>query len=601
MKRLCAFTAGHAPSWTALGLRALSLAALSAMALGLMALGVVIVVAGCSVPSEESVDEMLAKHATNPPVHGGTLNLGTVYVTLSALSWDTADWSWKQNHDTGGSYEQLFAADLDQRVGKGGAYPFRTEAWLPFEAMRGELAEHWEWEDPLTLVVTLRRGVMFSDKPGVMAARELDAHDVVFTYQRQKASPRKIANYFKHIDSVTAREDHVVVFSMSEYNAEWAYRFGYGYYSAIVPRELGDVDARDWRNVAGSGPFELERYIEGNLQHYSANPNYWDRESLDGTDYKIPFVDNVRYRVIKDEATYFTALRTAKIDILEPIRWLGVDYLKRSTPELRWSRWESGIGSFIVMRLDEKPFDDIRVRRALNLAINQQAIVDEFYGGNAEIMGYPMHTEFEGYYEPLEAMRPSVQELFGYDPDKARQLLAEAGYPDGFTFTMQMSTANPDQVDLAPLLVSYLADIGVTMKVEPMEYSAYLSTMTTRKHKSGYFLASGHTNPTTSLRKNFQTGQLWNASQYSNPEFDRRIEVLLGTRSEDERKRMVREMTQDILDEAPYVWLPTQYLYTAWWPWVKNYDGELRAGAVRPWPIYARIWIDQELKQEMGF
>ena len=71
---------------------------------------------------------------------------------------------------------------------------------------------------------------------------------------------------------------------------------------------------------------------------------------------------------------------------------------------------------------------------------------------------------------------------------------------------------------------------------------------------------------------------------------------------QDEAKRqaMLKEMTREILDKAPYIWLPTPYVYTAWWPWVKNYDGELRAGAVRPGPIYARIWIDQDLKKKMG-
>ena len=68
-----------------------------------------------------------------------------------------------------------------------------------------------------------------------------------------------------------------------------------------------------------------------------------------------------------------------------------------------------------------------------------------------------------------------------------------------------------------------------------------------------------------------------------------------------ERIRMIRAMTVDILAQAPYIWLPTGYAYTAWWPWVRNYGGELRAGAVRPGPIYARLWIDQELKKAMGF
>ena len=67
-----------------------------------------------------------------------------------------------------------------------------------------------------------------------------------------------------------------------------------------------------------------------------------------------------------------------------------------------------------------------------------------------------------------------------------------------------------------------------------------------------------------------------------------------------EYQAMLKDMTREILDKAPYIWLPTPYIFTAWWPWVKNYGGELRAGAVRPGPIYARIWIDQDMKKKLG-
>ncbi len=91
------------------------------------------------------------------------------------------------------------------------------------------------------------------------------------------------------------------------------------------------------------------------------------------------------------------------------------------------------LGQFLAMRVDTKPFDDIRVRRALNMAVNKQEIVSAYYNGNAELFAYPQHPDFAGYYEPLEAMPDSVKELFTYNPAKAKQLLAEAGYPNGFT------------------------------------------------------------------------------------------------------------------------------------------------------------------------
>ena len=163
------------------------------------------------------------------PQYGGDLNVGTVNVTLSPLSWDPADWTWKSNHDTGAAREQLFAGDLDKSIRKGGVYPFIADAYLPTESIRGELAESWSWEGDLTLVINLRRNALFTDRPGVMKARLLEAEDVVFSYNLIDQSPKRIPTYFDHIKNVYARDQHTVVFEFSQYNAQWMYRFGYGY------------------------------------------------------------------------------------------------------------------------------------------------------------------------------------------------------------------------------------------------------------------------------------------------------------------------------------------------------------------------------------
>ena len=539
--------------------------------------------------------------SSKTPTYGGELNVGTVNVTLSALSWDPADWTWKSNHDVGNVREQLFAGDLTKSKRKGGIYSFIPEAYLPADSIRGELAERWEWEGPLTLVIHLRKGVIFPEKLGVMQQRELVADDVVYSYDLINESVKRIPTYFDHIKEVVARDKHTVVFYFNEFNAEWAYRFGYGYYSGISPREMENVDRKNWRNVTGTGPFSLQRYIQANAQIYARNDKYWDSEQIGDARYKIPFVDKVTYRIIKDEATFLTALRTGQLDILEAIRWIAVDHLKETTPELKWNKWLATSGTFIALRVDMKPFDDVRVRRALNLAVNQQEIVDRFYGGHAELMAYPQHPEFGEYFEPLEEMPASIKQLFSYDPVEARRLLDEAGVPEGFTFNMQVCSCSPSQMDLVPLLESYLDKVGVKVKIQPMEYASFLSAMTTKTHGPGYMLASGHTNPITTIRKSFVSGQTWNPSQYSDPQLNEEVRVLHLERDEEKRIRIIRRLTRRVLDEAPYVWLPTAYVHTAWWPWVKNYGGELRAGAVRPGPVYARIWIDEEIKSALGF
>ncbi len=541
------------------------------------------------------------------PKYGGSLEIATVYYTISALSWDNYDFNWKHNHDTGAVYEQLFSTDLSQAQHNGGKFAFVADAWIPTEAMRGELAEKWEWkQNPLQLVVDLRKGIMFPDKPGVMHAREFVADDVVYTFNRLNSSPKKIPGYFDFVSSVEAKDKYTVVFNMKEYNAEWAYRFGYGYYSAIIPHEVveaapNNAGAKDWKNVNGTGPFMLTDYVSGNSNTYTKNPDYWDREKIGGVDYKLPFVDKIVYRIIKDEATVNTAFRTGKLDILEGVRWQNVESLKKSNPQIQWHRYLAMGGQYLAMRVDTKPFDDIRVRRALNMAVNKQEIVDSYYNGNAEIFAYPQHPEYVGYFEPLESMPDSVKELFTYNPEKAKKLLAEAGYPDGFTFKVQVNANSPEHADLLPLIAGYLEQVGVKMEIQPMEYAAFLSAMTTQTNAPGYFMGNGHTNPTTTLRKNFVPGQVWNPSQWNDPAFSKKMDDVYREPDEDKRKAMIREMTREILDKAPYLWLPTPYSYTAWWPWVKNYGGELRAGSVRPGPIYARIWVDQEMKKQMGY
>ena len=129
-----------------------------------------------------------------------------------------------------------------------------------------------------------------------------------------------------------------MVFQFKEFNAEWDYRFGWGYYSAIVPKEVVDAGAGNWKNANGTGPFMLTDFVSGNSNTYTKNPIYWDKEKINGTEYKLPFIDKVVYRTIKDEATQMTALRTGKLDILEAIRWQNVDELKKNAPHLKWSK-----------------------------------------------------------------------------------------------------------------------------------------------------------------------------------------------------------------------------------------------------------------------
>ena len=540
---------------------------------------------------------------TDKPKYGGSLEIGTVYVTLTALSWDAQDFNWKHNHDTGQFYEQLFAADLSKSVKNGGPHPFYADAWLPSDAIRGELAESWEWkENPLRVEIKLRKGIMFPEKPGVMASRELVADDVVFSYNRLANSPRKLKDYFNHIAKVEATDKHTVVFTFNGYFAEWDYRFGYGYYSGIYPKEVADAGAANWKNVNGTGPFMLTDFVQGNSNTYTKNPIYWDKDKVNGGEYKLPVRrqarlphhqgrGDLRHRAQDRQARHPRDRALAERRGAEEER----------APAQVVASWLNMSGTYLAFQVDTKPFDDVRVRRALNMAVNKKEIVSAYYNGNAELFAYPMHPDYKGYYEPLEAMPASVKELFEYNPDKAKKLLAEAGVPNGFSFKVQVCACNPDHMDLLPLVAAYLEKVGVKIEIQPMEYAAFLSAMTSRKMTAGYFMNNGHTNPTTTIRKSFTTGQQWNPSGWSDPAYDRKMDEVYAERDEGKRQAMLKEMTREILDKAPYIWLPTPYIYTR----LVAVGEELqRRAACRlgpPGPIYARIWVDQELKKKMGY
>jgi len=535
------------------------------------------------------------------PQYGGAIEIGSEYPTLSALSWDPADWVWKLNQDTSGYFEQLVVGDLSKSVTRGGPFRFVSGSWLPTEALRGELAESWELKDnPLAAEFHLRRGIMWPAKDGVMASRELTAEDVVYSFNRMINSPRKLQRVYDFIDRVEATDKYTVTYYMKEFNAEWDYLIAWGYYTAVLPKELVDANIKEWKNATGTGPFAVTEVIPGNSQMYKKRAGYWGKETIDEKEYQLPFVDQYTFRVIKDESTQLTALRTGKLDMLLTIQANAVSELKRQVPDLQWNRRLTQSAPVLAMRTDTKPFDDVRVRRAMNMAVNKDEIIKQYYSGNAELFSFPMHQEWTGYYKPLAAMPAEVQELFKFDPARAKKLLAEAGYPNGFSFKAQVCTCNADHLDLLPLLASYFEAVGVKMEIQPMEYTAFLSVMQSNQNAAGYMSGSGQTHPIGVLRKDFTSVGGYNPSAYKNPAYDARVAELIRTRDESVRKTMVAELTADILKEAPYVWLPSPYIYTAWWPWVKNYSGELSVGATRPGPIFARIWIDQDLKKKMG-
>jgi len=552
-------------------------------------------------PAEKK--EVVVAEEEKGPQYGGTLTILTNISGIEPMSWDPADVLWKNNYDAGFYMEELILGDLQKGPRGENVFGFQTYYGIPDEALRGVLAESWEWPDPLTLIYHIRKGVNWQEKPGVMSAREMTADDVVFSLNRFLESPKLPKARYYWIDSITAPDKYTVLVKGNEYYADWGYVLGWGYYTLIYPPELVDAGIKDWHNAVGTGPFSLVDYVRGASTTYERNPNYWDKTIIDGKEYQLPFVDRVQMPIITDVSTALAALRTGKADLYNTIGWEYVESLAQTNPELVKYSWLPVSSSYVAMRMDnpELPFYDKRVRRALAMAVDNQAMLDSLCGGEGTLLNFLYHATWpETLYTPLEKLPESTRELFEYKPEEAKRLLAEAGYPDGFKTDVVVSSLGAAG-DWMSMIADYWDDIGVECEMQIVDYATWTSVWYGRTHKQMLFTSTGTVTPTYGLQTHALVESTLNSAAFDDSYLRERFEEARKMLDTTEQYRIYKELQAYWLDQVPYIILPVGYSNTYAWPWVKNYYGEVQVGCYMYAPVYARIWIDQEFKKEMGY
>lgn len=300
-----------------------------------------------------------------------------------------------------------------------------------------------------------------------------------------------------------------------------------------------------------------------------------------------------------DVSTQLAALRTAKIDRIRVVDWESAESLINSNPELKYQKMLEASVHWVGMRTDLKPFNDVRVRQALMMAIDFKTMAKDLYKGNAEILSFPTAPTAEmkgrGIYIPLEQLPADIQNLYTYHPDKAKQVLAEAGYPDGFKAELICLS---DEVDPLSVYKNYWAKIGADVEIKPTDSSVQEATVLNKGFKGMITTTAGWSYPF--LMRPYRPGQLTNISLLDDP---RTMELYnkLGENffNEAEKNRLFREWVPYCLSQAWYIQLVHQYTYTFWQPWLKNFHGEWSVGLsnMENWIRWA--WVDQELKQQM--
>lgn len=557
--------------------------------------------------------------STEKPQYGGTIN---TVLTADITNWDpTASITGLVLNLTS---EHLWEGDWTK--GPAGGYGTSQTDWGLgdndiFAFKLGYLTDSWKWNVDAngqgTIVYEIKQGVHWALNPSspaseMVGGREVTADDVVYSFERaltwnlsfvKGLNPELIsANISKTGPwEVTIRLPVAAMLSGID-------RFGGGIY--IIPPEVVKKygDMTDWRNNVGTGPFMASDYVAGSSVTLTRNPNYWMKNPIGpGKGDQLPYLDGVNVLIITDASTRYAAFRTGKIDQIGPVAWEDAVQIKKQVPDVQE---ESSVGFQgrslpIFMRTDEAPFNDIKVRQALNMAIDRQSILNNQYGGIGAIDTFP-YTYVKGYDDLYVKLTDSdfpaaAKQLYEYNPDKAKELLTEAGYPNGFKSTLLITTP---ETDYDSIILGMWSKIGVDVSLVIRDTSTEMSLQAARQ----YDMTTKTTGPVavfyTSSSFNPQSnGGGFNASRVTDPRITQALAQLridgvsnLNKAMQDYRKILINY----VLPEAYVVPDVEGAQYLMWWPWVKNYSGELTVGYdTINWPQF--VWLDQGLKKSMGY
>jgi peptide/nickel transport system substrate-binding protein len=546
------------------------------------------------------------------PQYGGDL---TIRASRNIENFDPYS-SFPQTNIFGGWLERLVADDwtLDPEI-----WNFQMP-WHPPEYMKGQLAESWEFPAPGTHVVHLRKGIHWQNIPPANG-RELTADDVVFHYDRQCGSNGfraplgfSAGPVFNKLISVTAADRYTVVFKWKVNNHEFIMDSLHGITTKACLANPEAVQLwgslNDWRRAIGTGPFFLHNFTSGDSATLVKNTDYWGHDER-YPENKLPYVDTIRYRVMPDMEEALAAMRAGELDIIAgSVSIEQAQAMLRTNPEIQQVRVATRQAWTIQPRNDKPPFNDIRVRKAMQLALNLPAIAKDYYNDLVEpypssVLSSYFSRQMPGWGFPYEDWPQDLKDEYRYDPAAAKQLMAEAGYPKGFKTNIVVDTAS--DMKLFKIIERSFTDIGIEMEIRYMEPNACTTFVEERRQDQLVYREYGplgHCYAPFQALARLYTGT--NILMVNDPVIDGLYTKALAVDSEEDLKQSLREMNERVARQHFAISLLQPIEMSLYQPWVKGYHGQIHAtwmgiGGPSRLSFYgARYWIDRKLKKSLG-
>lgn len=513
-------------------------------------------------------------------------------------------------------HDQMLYFDWAKGQSGSGQFDYGKAAYS-FEAFTGELAESWKVPEIGVWVLQIRRGVRFALNPNSEASRlangrELTADDIVWNVRRYNNAPGWIQSSTlrsrPRIATTTTIEktgpwEVTIKTPVDPWNAFFWTVWGGCAHMVFAPEVVEKYGPApngitDWRHMVGTGSFMLTDYVTQSVGTFKKNPNYYKKDPVGpGKGNQVPYVDTLKIFNIPDVSTRMATVRTGKGDWVSVVPQEDALSLLRTKPDLKFKNYIPG-SDVVAMRVDkpELPFKDIKVRHALMMATNFDAIKNDLYRGNAEIESFPVIPDYTDLFLPMKDNPASVQALYKYNPERSKQLLAEAGYPNGFKTKMIVENIAL-AMDEATVLKAMWAKIGVDVEIQPRETAVYDSILLgtqeelrlTRGSHATLLTSILDLPPARTPSANIKDDHTEDVYQ----EMQRNVFVNMPKVYD-----LYRQYVPYIREKAWVIPMPSPYSYTIWQPWVKNHYGE--QGNFNFFPLwFPYVWIDQDLKEQM--
>ncbi len=552
---------------------------------------------------QQEEEEEEEEPAVGVPQYGGTYTV-IYFATEDAGSADVQTQHWPALAYSGNVLERPMRGDYEKYGPRGtDEYDFGPHPFLPMEFLTGALAESWDVA-PDRLTFHVRPGIYWTGKSinPVMERREYVADDLVFNLRRFLQLPYAASiaglGFIKtpYEESIYAVDKYTVVVELARFHSDWWLGLGTFATAYNMAPETVEAGPEEWENIVGTGPFYITENVHGSHLGYARNPDYWRTSIINGVEYELPFIDELIMPFIPDESTRMAALRTGVLDACLTVDSMPASGLDMTAPDMLSAELSSGDVHIIALRLDRPPLDDINVRRALMMATDQELIFETIFDGVGELYAFPLAKGISGYI-PLEELPPATRELFEYNPVKAKQLLADAGYPNGLDVVIEIGPTGWWPLT-AEMLVPMWEKIGIRTELIVHEGVALSSIMMDMRNE---MIMIRHCQPlaATNFAEVMLTDGYINLPHYSNQYYDELVKQAFATVDSDERLPMLEELFLLTLEEVAFIPFGMQSNYVYWWPWVKNYYGERNVGCVTL--TAETLWIDQKLKAEMGY